>query len=155
MRKVAIALASILTIGSAAFELTAEIGQDAASQSASSPKETILADNSKDVNIGSGKSIGSNRNNKDNGSGNVVIRGRDDPAGKDADCMPGTAGREGRVTRGTGNVIGDSRSTGKNSGKVTIRGGTAGKPGRCDDAAGNSREDEDSDEDLEEGSEGK
>jgi hypothetical protein len=154
MRKVAIALASILTIGSAAFELAAEIGQDAAGQSGSSPKETILADNSKDVNIGSGKSIGSNRNNKDNGSGNIVIRGRDDPAGKDADCMPGTAGREGRVTRGTGNVIGDSRSTGKNSGKVTIRGGTAGKPGSCDDA-GTSREDEDGDEGLEEDSEGK
>ena len=129
MKKVALSSAFI-AIGGAGLVFAGPIASDVSERSAPPLKETVVAANSKDVTIGSGKSIGSNRDNKDNGSGNVVIRGGDDSQG---DCKGGTAGREGRVTRGKGNVIGDSKSSGQNSGKVTIRGGNAGKPGRCDD----------------------
>ena len=120
---------AILALGSAGLVLAGPISNDA--HEATPVKETVLAANSKDVTIGSSKSIGSDRNNKDDGSGNVVIRGKDDSAAQ-GDCTPGAAGREGRVTRGRDNVIGDSQSSGKNSGRVTIRGGKAGKPGGCD-----------------------
>jgi len=129
MKKTALSSA-FLALGGAGLVLAGPIAKDA--REATPVKETVLAANSKDVTIGSGKSIGSDRNNKDDGSGNVVIRGKDD-SGAQGDCTPGTAGREGRVTRGKDNVIGDSQSSGKNSGRVTIRGGKAGKPGGCDD----------------------